>query len=84
MATPRFLEAASGDSCRWHEGSRRIGANSAWDTDGGGHDERLVARIHPVPPDLGGDRLLAGPGRRRKGHSFLGYFIFSLFFFLRR
>jgi hypothetical protein len=27
------------------------------------------------------DRVLARPGRGRKGHSFLGYFIFSLFFF---
>jgi hypothetical protein len=40
-----------------------------------------VAWIDSFFHHLGGDRLLARPSCARKGHSFLGYFLFSLIFF---
>jgi len=41
----------------------------------------LVALVDPVRGHLDSHRLLAGRVAGRKGHNFLGYFIFSQIFF---
>ena len=45
---------------------------------GDGHVRHLVDLVRS---HLDRDRVLARPVAGRKGHSFIGYFIFSLFFF---
>ena len=41
----------------------------------------MVALVDPGSHRLDRYRVLARQGRRPKGHSFIGYFIFSLIFF---